>query len=316
MNKKIFGMICLVLFFTVSVGAEALLDAQAFTDKTTAKLGDIIKYSLVIKKNGNAGETPRIIPPAFEGFRLGGTYSSSSINIINNAMTSSMQYDFNLMAIKSGQVTIAPAQIQVKNPTTNQYETIETKPITLDITGGKAQAQAAVGIPTVAPAVMQTGSLKEIKMNYSFDMSDMWPYILIVLALGGIAIIVIKYMNDKKKPKQVKTTEIKADYIQVALKRIKAATTILDKTGAKAYYSELYETIRQFITDHYNESFSELTSQEILKKVREKKAAKTDLVLLDTFMKACDLVKFAEYKPEKGELEEIKEHAEQIVKEF
>ncbi|MCX8094494.1 MAG: hypothetical protein N3E50_10070, partial [Candidatus Goldbacteria bacterium] len=67
---------------------------------------------------------------------------------------------------------------------------------------------------------------------------------------------------------------------------------------------------------HLKVSLNELTTREILKKLQELKVDKQMLDILNLFMSDCDIVKFADYKPDDKEMEEIYKRAEDIINSF
>lgn len=74
-------------------------------------------------------------PPDFKGFDfISGPAQSRSTSIINGAMTQSLSYTYSLMRIKPGTYTIGPASIKVGS------QTMTTKPITIEVVQGRAQA--------------------------------------------------------------------------------------------------------------------------------------------------------------------------------
>lgn len=311
--KKI---ILLAVLMAVSSGlfAAAALEATVETDKTKGNLGDVIRYTLTVKRQGDMSQPPSIVLPSFEGFRVGGSYTNSMMNFINGAASAQNQQIVDLIAVKSGTIVIDPSKIRFMNPATKQYENMQTKAITVVIGQGKRQAPvaAAAAVETPTPTVVPVEpDIKSIKYSYHFDLSGILPYLLLALAVIAAGYFAWKKLSAKK--------EVKPDFAPVedhrktALRRIKKAKELIKAGRIKEYYSELYEIIREFLNTHYHNTFSELTSQEIVKKLDDLKAAKADIELAFDFMKESDLVKFADYKPEDKEIEDIEQKAENII---
>jgi len=313
--KKLFIAVLFVLISSAAF-AESILEAEATVDRTTAKLGDEIRYSLIIKKHGANQQSPALQPPDFAGFRVMGTSSSSSINIINGDASIVYQQDYALMPIKQGSIVIKPAKVQVMNPATKQMEVIETKPITIHVTSGKKIFANQQPQETPTPVVTQQAynDIKEIKMNLEFRLGDYLLYIILAIIFAAALVTVYLLIFRKKEEKPVIVEDI--DFRKDALKRLRKAKALSASSDIKPYYYEIYETVREFLSRNFKESFTELTTLEIVTKLDAKKISEAKLKMLTDFLKDCDIVKFADYTPPDKEVEKNYAEAEKIINEL
>ncbi len=303
-----FIFLCSVLF------AQNLVQAEATVDKTNVKLGDVVRYSLVIKRQGNNQQSPAVQAPDFAGFRVMGTSSQSSISIINSSANITNQQDFELMAIKQGDIIIKPAKIQVLNPVTKQYDVIQTKPITIHVTSGKKVYTGQQETPTAIITQQAYSDIKEIKLNLEFRLGDYPPYLILIAIF--ITAVIVAYRYIFKKPEEKPVVVEDTDFRENALKRLKKAKNLIKEGDSKAFYYEIYETVREFLSKNFKESFAELTTLEILTRLDSKKITKAKLRELTDFLKDCDIVKFADYKPGDKEIENNYAAAEKIIAEL
>lgn len=286
-------MLILCMLVPVAQGASSI-EAKASVDRNKVKLGDVIVYTISVKREGSGGSTPEVAPPAFDGFRVAGSYSQNSVSIVNGAATIVTNLQYQLLAIKGGEITIAPAKINVISPATGQPETIETKPVIVSVSGGKK----AAATPVVAATATPVEDIKEIKMSMAFRFSDLIPYIFLAIAFL-IAIAVAWKMIFAKKP-LAPVIKDETDYKADALKMLLTAAEKLKSGDIKAYYYEIYEAVRYFLSAHLGESFRELTTQEILHKVKGK-LSEGKISRISVFMADCDMVKFADFRPDEKE---------------
>jgi hypothetical protein len=308
-----FMFLILVLSFTMTLYAQSVLEATSETDKTKANLGDVIRYTLTVKRQGDMSQPPTIALPSFAGFRVAGSYTNSMMNFINGAASAQNQQIIDLIAVKSGEITIEPAKVKFLNAATKLYETIETKPVVIYIGQGKRKT-AALASTVVPTATLTEPDIRSIKYNYSFDLSGLLPYI--ILALLFLAALYYAWRRIFGKKKEIAAVPYTEDFRKTALRRIKKAKDFLKSNDSKSYYSELYEAVREFLNSHMNNTFNELTTQEILKKLEELKTAQKDKDMCLEFMKECDLVKFADYKPSDTEAEDAGSKAENLINNF
>ncbi|HPD18124.1 MAG TPA: BatD family protein, partial [Candidatus Goldiibacteriota bacterium] len=108
MYKKILICIFFSLSLFPSLFSQTLVEAMATVDKNKVKLGDTITYTITVKRQGTGNFAPDVIPPSFDGFRIVGSYSQNSVSIINMATTMTTKMQYELIAIKSGEITIDP----------------------------------------------------------------------------------------------------------------------------------------------------------------------------------------------------------------
>jgi len=306
--RKAAVLLLAVLLAVPAVYAASSVEAKSSVDRNKVKLGDVISYTISVKREGTGGSSPQVAPPAFDGFRVTGSYSQNSVNIINGAATIITNLQYDLICIKGGVVTIPPAKIIVINPTTGQREQIETKPVVVTVTGGKKSQ--AVAAPTVAPTATPVEDIKEIKMNMAFRLSDLIPYIILAI-LFIIAVAVAWKLIFAKKP-LAPVIKGEPDYKQDALKMLNKAGEKLKAGDIKGYYYDVYEAVRFFLSKHLGDSFAELTTQEILQKMKGK-LSDGKVARISQFMTDCDMVKFADYRPAEGEPQEISARAAEII---
>jgi hypothetical protein len=304
--KKAAVLLLAVLMIVPAVYGASSVEAKASVDRNKVKLGDVISYTVSVKREGNGGSSPAVTPPSFDGFRVTGSYSQNSVNIINGAATIITNLQYDLICVKGGEITIPPAKISVVNPTTGQPEVIETKPVIVTVTGGKKNQAAAA--PAATPTAVQ--DIKEIKMNMAFRFSDLLPYIILAI-LFIIAVAVAWKMIFAKKP-LAPVVRDETDYKADALKMLKKAAEKLKTGDIKGYYYDIYEAVRFFLSKHLGESFEELTTQEILKKMKGK-LSEGKVARISQFMSDCDMVKFADYKPEEKEAQEASVRAGEVI---
>lgn len=307
MKKAIMAVILLAALMP-PLSADSGIEASAGVDRNRAGLGDVITYTISVKRQGNVSRSPEVAPPAFDGFRVTGSYSQNSVNIINNAasIVTNLQYD--LVCVKSGKITIPPAKIRVFDAATNKYDEILTKPMTITVSTGR-KAAAAVQ-PTEVPTPTEE-DIREIKMNLAFRLSDLVPYIILAVIFIVVVIIVWNRLFRKAAAAAVPAEEI--DYRREALRRLKKSEERLKSGDIKTFYYEIYEVVRYFLSMHLSASFDELTTQEILKKLAALRMSEAKISGIGAFMSDCDIVKFADYRPNEKEIESVYEKAGEII---
>lgn len=140
-------------------------------------------------------------------------------------------------------------------------------------------------------------TVREIPITWD-DVSTIVWLTLLMLALGGLAYyLFIRYKDNKPIIKKIKI-EPKLPPHQQALQeieRIKGDKT-LRTTDPKAYYTELTDVLRTYMEERFGFNAMEMTSSEIIDKLKEinDKESINDLMFL---FQTADLVKFAKHSP-------------------
>lgn len=126
-----------ILTLFVLAPLPALAQEITFTagvDRTSVAAGDQLRLTVTL---GNAQE--RFTPPDLGGLVvIAGPHESSSFNYVNGRMSSTVSRTWVLTATQPGKYTIGPARVKVG------HGTIETEPITIEVSKGSAQSNPSV----------------------------------------------------------------------------------------------------------------------------------------------------------------------------
>ncbi|QGY42404.1 hypothetical protein GM418_01660 [Maribellus comscasis] len=145
----------------------------------------------------------------------------------------------------------------------------------------------------------------DIKMPYGAPLSlkEVIPYILGVILIGAIIFLVLYSIKRKKKNKPIFTRpqKPKEPAHVVALRELDRIKNekLWQKDKTKQYYSEVTDTLREYIEDRFEISAMEQTTDEILTSFRNRKGllGEKSFNNLSQILSLADLVKFAKYKP-------------------
>ena len=171
----------------------------------------------------------------------------------------------------------------------------------------------------VQTVILEEGSeLKDIKqpINAPIGWSDIWPWLLAFLIISLIIYILKKYVFIKKekvitvKPKVIIPADI------TALKKLTKLENekIWQEGNIKEYHSQLSEIIRRYTENRFEFIALELTSDEILEKLKSI-LSDEKLSNLRILLQRADLAKFAKSKPVDTENKESMFLAKQFVSE-
>ena len=164
-------------------------------------------------------------------------------------------------------------------------------------TGNVTLDVQAVPINTVKSTPMPPDDIQKVP----FSWGEWVPVILvIVLALILICIVFYLYRNlcHKKNGRALKNTRALSYYEQAKHDLSEIAANKMLYAEQKAYYTDVTNVLRKYISQRYNINALEMTSHEILESMKDV----CDVSELKVIFNTVDLVKFAKYSTDANDM--------------
>lgn len=140
---------CCVLILSPLLVNAAELNFTASVDSTQVPLGDYFQITFTLE--GKSGGK-NFQPPSFHDFDvLSGPNQSTSVQITNGAMSSSISYTYVLQPRKEGTFTIDPAMIEAGG------QKLETRQITIEVVKGSGATPGLSSRPTRSGEIPKIG---------------------------------------------------------------------------------------------------------------------------------------------------------------
>jgi hypothetical protein len=193
-------------------------------------------------------------------------------------------------------------------------------PITIKYTGadgdnGGIQTPAYLfEVQSVKPP--SATEMKEIKGPWSVSPNWFLYILAALLVIVTVGVLVFLYLRKRAKPVEVQSEMVSQRQPHAIayeqLNRIEGMNWVAQRE-MKIYHTEISQVIRQYIAARYHIPALELTTQELLDRLRSEDVPSE---LVQRLMTNCDLVKFARYSPAKPEAHERLEEARRVVDEM
>lgn len=164
-------------------------------------------------------------------------------------------------------------------------------------TGNVTLDVQAVPVDTVKSTPMPPDDIQKV----SFSWGEWVPVILvIVLALILICFVFYLYriLCHKKNGRALKKTRALSYYEQAKQDLSEIAANKMLYAEQKAYYTDVTNVLRKYISQHYNINALEMTSHEILESMKDA----CDVSELRAVFNTADLVKFAKYSTDANDM--------------
>jgi hypothetical protein len=211
---------------------------------------------------------------------------------------------FYLTRFDTGYVVIEPFQFIVADPASGRIDSLSTE----------AQLVSVRTVP-----VDTSRGFKDIKpiLDVPFTWRDALPYAAGLLLAALIAYFVYRYLRRRKHqpaaaPKVVRPSVPAHVRALEALDRIEAEK-LWQQGRIKDYYTQVTDVLRIFLEERFGISAPEMTSDELLERMRRKVTDTRSMELLRSVLVLADLVKFAKAHPLPDEHEQLIRECREII---
>ena len=281
-------LILLLISIFGNAGAQRI-KATASLDSANILLGDQVKLFLEIDHPKNVEVKFPSVPDSMVNNRVEVLERSGidTFEMENEEFLKQIQ-SYTITSFDSGNWRIPPYWFKIKMD--GLTDSIPSNGVTLNVYSMQIDT-------TRGPA--------DIKMPYDapLTLKEVTPYILGVILIGAIIFFILYSIKRKKKNQPIFTRPPKpkepAHVIALReLDRIKNEK-LWQKDKTKQFYSEVTETLREYIEYRFEIPAMEQTSDETLESFRNRRdlLKEKSIEKLSQMLKLADLVKFAKYKP-------------------
>ena len=164
-------------------------------------------------------------------------------------------------------------------------------------TGNVALDVQAVPIDTVKSTPMPPDDIQKVPFSWGE-----WVPVILVLVLALILICIVFYLYrilcHKKNGRTPKNTRVLSYYEQAKHDLSEIAANKILYAEQKAYYTDVTNVLRKYISQRYNINALEMTSHEILESMKDV----CDVSELKVVFNTADLVKFAKYSTDANDM--------------
>ncbi len=209
----------------------------------------------------------------------------------NNVIMGSKSYDYLLVPLKEGSLTIPAIKYSYYNPSTEQYETKDAWPLTI-----KVAASDAILKPQAKKEDKDILDIKTEQASFSSKGNSTLPYLL----LGGLYIlpfIILPIVVSQKKKTDLEDADVigrkRKQASDLAKKRLETAKGYMNASKKKEFYNEVIQTIWNYLEDRVNIPASELSKSNIASVLQKQNVQDKTITKLIDLIKYCEMAVFA-----------------------
>lgn len=262
------------------------IEAWSSLDSNAIMIGDQVKYEIGITVPGDEIVTwPLLVDTVTSNIEI---IKRSLIDTTFSDSNMLLKQQFTITSFDSGYFTIPAVDFKFRNINDSNYFISSTGILFLQ-----------VYVPEVDTASAFKPLIGPIKEPYTFK--ELLPLIIGISVAIILIALLIYYIVKRKKRQPVFKRKIKpalpAHILAINKLEELRHNKVWQSGQLKKYYSELTDIIREYMVNRYHFDAPEMTSYEILTKLREFEINKEVMSKLDSVLFLSDMVKFAKAVP-------------------
>ncbi len=281
--------------------ANGKISLEAKVDKNKIKIGDLIKYSIIVARDENVNvEMPEL------GANLGAfeirDYDDPEPEKGNGDVIQRREYIISTYDI--GDYEIPPVTVRYSIGQDSMWKELTTEKI-------------KITVESLKPS--ETGDIRDIKLPLEIERD--WMRIIRFATAGAIivliGVLIFLYIKRRKEGKSLipRREKPKRPPHEVALEELEQLLEagLLEQGEIKQFYIRISEIIRRYIEGRFFIIAIEMTTTQLIETMKEVEIENEHIQLVEDFLIQCDLVKFAKYIPIQEENQKVVDQAFEIV---
>jgi BatD DUF11 like domain len=281
-------------------GAVGSLRFSAVFDRTELEVGESLQLTIQISGNGNIAT---LSPPAFEApgaFEQYDAQVSSNIDRTGAQLRGTKTFSYVLVPRSNGTFEMPGVEYSWYDPSSSQYVTRASDPVTVTVTGTGTPATTALALSGGLPVDDIAGP---VRLDGSWVQTDgsplhrrIWPY-LALLVPGLLLGLTSAFGRHAKRLAANPAVARLRRAGPLARKHLKAADRRLAEADARGYYEALQTALLGFVGNRLNVAEQGLT-RESLDRVLDARRVELDVRRqMIEFLDACDAARFSPVLP-------------------
>lgn len=299
-------------------GAVGDFTMKVDVDKTRVKTNEPIALKIKISGSGNI---KLLTLPEFEipaGFEKYDPKVNEDLNK-SGKISGVKEAEYLLIPRFAGKKEIPAVTFSFFNPAKNQYQTVTSAPISIDVEqgeGGVAQGGSALSKEDVKllneDILYIKTSSKDIgaKDSYLYKSALFWIFVVAPLA-GLAALLIFRRREEKLASNMQNMLFIRAQ--KKAKKKLKLAKKYLDARDENRFYTELSSALFGYLENKLGITTAEFTLDGALAELKAKNVSDELVDSVEKIAHKCEFIRFAPKTDSLNPMQEIYDEAVRII---
>jgi hypothetical protein len=289
-------------------GAIGDFKISSSLDKTSAAVNEPATLTLRVSGSGNMKSVSKIDFDVKDGFRKYDT-------VVSDISSGGKEFKTILVPVSPGEKTIPPVKLSFFNPAKKKYETVETKSLTLNVSGeavyDEEPSAAAAKTSTIKKDINYNKRITDIKSYRGYYVINKKFYMLFIPFVLLFAASKIFVFMRLKRAENNETSQFKK-----AKKFIARAEIEISKENFDAARDFIYKALSSSVNARLKSSFENLRKEQISKKMLEAEIPQEIVKDTRAAFETLDFLRFASVKADKPRLLSLLETVKKIMSEL
>jgi cell division protein FtsL len=283
--------------FSDAVGEFKL---SANIDKNEARTGEAIALEVKLEGRGNLKTIPDLTLPELPDFTIYSSKHEDKTEILeNNQIGGEKTWEYVLVPKAPGEQTIPSVTFSFFNADQSRYETVSTQPLTLNVSGGNADAVSTPGLFDInRQGLTRLGtdihfiklSAGKLEKKGAPFYRKSWIYLVIFFPIILNASTLL-YRRQQSRLTENAAAVRNRKARQIALKRLKTAERD-GKSDTRRYYDLASSALSGYLADKFNLSEIELTGDNLKRTLSGKSVPRENIEGIQGCLEECDFGRF------------------------
>ena len=287
--------------FTGAVGSFTM-DTKLPSEHFAANSAETFTVKISGRGNLTFVQAPKLpLPTSFEQYNV---KTTESITPSSSGISGYRQFEYPFIARAEGSYAVDPIEFTYFDPQRNEYVTLKSRPLTLEITpdehgGGDAVVLSGRGMSKEEVRLLGE-DIRFIKLGNPQLRTARVPFLFSAVYWGVLALIVVAfvavYVALRKRIRESQNLALirgkRAN--KVAVQRFKAAKGYMEAQNRHAFYEEMLRALWGYMGDKFNIPVANLTKENVREELHKRGVSAEDSQRFTNIISQCDE---AQYSP-------------------
>ena len=279
-------------------GAVGQFEMRAEAIPGKVKAGDPVAVKVVVQGTGNLHAINEPVRPERSGFKFYDPKVNLKTQKRGTRLGGQKTFEYVAIPYKTGQVILPPFTLAYFDPVQRRYKTVQTKPITLQVTPGEQMPQPVDGL--IGEEVRALGSdiqyIKPDRLHLAdqsfllYQRSGFW--LLQLVPILGVAGAYAYRRHRVRLEGDVAYARRRRSRTE-AQRRLSKAKGLMEAGDSAGFHGEVHRSLAQFVADRTNRAAAGLTADQIGAVLVERGVEAQVIAGVQDVFGQCDQARFA-----------------------
>ncbi|MDB2675260.1 BatD family protein [Flavobacteriales bacterium] len=297
-------------------GAVGQYKLQSSVDKSSIEANQALNYKLTLSGNGNIHLIDGIeveFPSNFETFD---PHKNDKTFSTKNGIAGKIEFEHLLIPRYKGEYEIKGVDFSYFDPKTKTYNSITTKPITINVLKGTGDDNSYISSEelknTSSNQLSDIIVSSELKQNKEVSFNK-WLFIVLIAfpILGLLGFLIMLFVEAKNDANPILSKYRKS--LKIAQKRLKNAQKHLENNKKEPFFEEIEKSLWSYFSNKFNVSSADL-SKETINDFFAKNSISEDVSKnFTSIIEKCEFCRFAPSSLEAEDMNNVFELATKVI---